>query len=117
MLALIQEISDREDVVVKKLLESERQQREQKLLEAQLTREREAHERQKRMEEEAAAAAAEAEAWRRCVFILPLSVGLFCYGAGYLLPYSLSLFSLDRSLYDVRALAYVNAYRPYPRLP
>jgi membrane protein involved in colicin uptake len=66
VLTLIQEISDREDVVVKQLLESERQKREQKLLQEQLRREREALERQKRMEEEAAAAAAEAEAWRRC---------------------------------------------------
>jgi len=69
VLALIQNIADREDLVVKKLLESERLQREQMLIEEQQRREREALVRRKQMEEEAAAAAAEAEARRRCVSV------------------------------------------------
>lgn len=65
VLELIQLISDREDVVVKKLMETERNKREQKLLEEQKRREEAEIAKCKQMEEAAAVAAAEAEARRQ----------------------------------------------------
>jgi len=65
VLETIQLISDREDVVVRQLMEAERERRARKLEEQQRKREQDALLRQKQMKEAAEAAAAEAEASRR----------------------------------------------------
>ena len=65
VLETIQQISEREDEVVRQLVEEERVQREKKLEEQQRKREQDALIRQRQMHEEAEAAAAEAEARRR----------------------------------------------------